>query len=113
LEQILLNLILNAIQQIAGLHHERGGVVVIRVETFSKGDKLSFFRILIEDNGPGIHRRLWEQVFEPGYTTREDGSGIGLYISQSLVEALGGKIYVSESFILGGTTFAVELPSQI
>jgi signal transduction histidine kinase len=38
---------------------------------------------------------------------------MGLYISRSLLESMGGRIYVAESFILGGTTFVVELPYQI
>jgi signal transduction histidine kinase len=72
-----------------------------------------FLRILIEDNGPGIHTSMKEKIFEAGYSTREDGSGIGLYISRNLISDMGGKIYVQESFILGGTTFALEIPCQI
>ncbi len=110
LEQIFLNLILNAVQQIAELRQERGGWVKVRIEIVSSQDGAAQLRVLVEDNGPGIHRRLWEQIFEAGYTTRQDGSGMGLYISRGIVESLGGRLYVAKSYIFGGTTFALELP---
>jgi signal transduction histidine kinase len=113
LEQVLLNVILNAVQQIAELRPDSGGWVQVRIEAQCETSKGGFFRILIEDNGPGIHTSLFEKVFEAGYTTRHDGSGIGLYISRNLVEEIGGKIYVQESCVLGGTTFALEIPCQI
>jgi signal transduction histidine kinase len=54
---------------------------------------------------------LWERIFQPGFTTREEeGSGLGLYISRSLVETMGGRIYVANSHILWGSTFVIELP---
>ena len=46
-----------------------------------------------------------------GVTMREDGSGLGLYIARSLVESMGGRLYVADSLMLLGTTFAVELPA--
>ncbi len=46
-----------------------------------------------------------------GMTTREDGSGLGLYIARALVEDMNGRIYVEESRMLLGTTFVVELPA--
>jgi signal transduction histidine kinase len=70
-------------------------------------------RIFIEDNGPGIHTRLWEKVFDAGYTTRREGSGIGLYISRNLMQDIGGEIYISESRILSGTTFVLEFPVHL
>jgi signal transduction histidine kinase len=54
-----------------------------------------------------------EKIFDAGFSTREDGSGIGLYISRNLINDMGGKIYVRESFVLGGTTFALEIPCQL
>jgi len=110
-EQILINLLLNAIQQIQPRPNEPGWVQV-RVETrrAEDGEKI---QIRVEDNGPGIHLRQWEQIFEVGFTTREDGSGMGLYISRSLVEALGGRLVVEESYILGGSTFLLEIPANV
>ena len=113
LEQVLLNVLLNAVQQIAELHPDRGGWVNVQIEPpFEKGERTAF-RILIEDSGPGIHAGLWDRIFEAGYTTRADGSGIGLYISWNLMDELGGRIYVKESHILSGTTFALEIPYHL
>jgi signal transduction histidine kinase/ActR/RegA family two-component response regulator/predicted RNA-binding protein with RPS1 domain len=112
-EQVLLNVVLNAIQQVNEFRPETGGWVQVRVDTSLDPAKTGLHRLLIEDNGPGIHARLWNKIFEAGYTTRHDGSGIGLYISRNLVEEMGGRIYVKESCVLGGTTFALEIPAQL
>ena len=112
LEQVLLNVILNATQQIAELRPDTGGWLHIRIEPPFDKDTGEFFHISIEDNGPGIHFSLWERIFEPGYTTRADGSGIGLYISRNLLESIGGHLFVQRSFILGGSTFILEIPSH-
>jgi|GEM_PF-1115046 len=112
-EQILLNIMLNAIQQIAETRPGSGGWAQVRIDKQVNPVEAGFFRILVEDNGPGIHARLWGKVFEAGYTTRHDGSGIGLYISRNLVEEMGGRIFITESSILGGTTFALEIPLQL
>ena len=112
LEQVLINLLLNAIQQIVETHPQEGGWVRVWIDTKCASSDLRMFRILVEDNGPGIHTRQWEQIFEIGFTTREGGSGMGLYISRSLVESMGGKTSVAESHILDGTVFALEFPCQ-
>ncbi len=106
LQQVLINLLLNAIQQIKKIR--KGGRVRVQIEKVDK-----FVRFLVADNGPGIHWRWWEQIFEPGFTTRDEGSGLGLYISRSIIQSFGGRIYVAESCILGGTTIAVELPLKL
>jgi len=113
LEQVLLNVILNATQQIVELRPDTGGWLHVWIEPPMTKNGGKFFRILIEDIGPGIHASLWERIFEPGYTTRVDGSGIGLYISRNLLEAIGGRMIVLRSNILGGTTFALEIPSHL
>lgn len=112
-EQVLLNILLNAVQQIAETRPGSGGWAQVRLDEQVNPVEAGFFRILVEDNGPGIHARLWDKVFEAGYTTRQDGSGIGLYISRNLAEELGGRLYIAESCILGGTTFALEIPCQL
>jgi signal transduction histidine kinase len=92
LEQVLLNVLLNAVQQIAELRPDSGGWIHVGIDPpFERGGR-TFFRILIKENGPGIHTGLWDRIFEAGYTTRADGSGIGLYISWKLMEGLEGRI---------------------
>lgn len=113
LEQVLLNVILNALQQIAELRPDTGGWVQVWIEQNCDSINKGFIRILIEDNGPGIHTNLWEKIFNVGYSTREDGSGIGLYISRNLFDSIGGRIYVQESIVMSGTIFALEIPCHL
>lgn len=109
LEQILLNICLNAIQQISE-HRQEGGSIRIELEEGKEAKDGVMCRILVHDNGPGIHFSLWEKIFELGYSTRADGSGIGLYVSRNLMEDAGGRLYVWESHILFGSVFALEFP---
>jgi signal transduction histidine kinase/DNA-binding response OmpR family regulator/predicted RNA-binding protein with RPS1 domain len=119
LQHVLLNLLMNAIEQITEIRPAEGGQVRIRVSRAvsgkGEGSRASqeVIRIQVEDNGPGIHWRLWEKIFDAGFTTRKDGSGLGLFISRNIVESLGGHIYVAESYINFGTVFSVDLPYQI
>lgn len=112
-QQMLLNLLLNAIQQIASVRPETGGRVRVWLQ-MKERQQQPMIMIFVEDDGPGIHRGLWERIFELGFTRgREDGSGLGLYITRSLTAALGGRVYVAESYVLWGSTFALELPLMI
>jgi two-component system sensor kinase FixL len=114
LQQILLNLLLNAIQQIAEFRSRNEGIVQVTFETDITTKQKGSIRILVKDNGPGIHTSLWETIFELGYSTRQDGSGIGLYISRSLAEEkLKGRLFVQESYILGGTVIVLEIPYHV
>jgi signal transduction histidine kinase/DNA-binding LytR/AlgR family response regulator len=112
LQQVLVNVVQNAIQQIALIRPEDGGRVEIQMLQ-SKQEGKNILRLCIQDDGPGIHHRLWERIFEMDYTTRKDGSGLGLFIARSLIESQGGRVYVEASHILWGTTMAVELPYRI
>lgn len=108
LEQILINLLRNSIQQITEAKYPSGKV---EIEVLWNQDvKPSLIEIYVTDNGPGIHRNLWELIFKPGFTTREEGSGLGLYLSRELVEKAGGQLVVKDSVILSGTTMLVQLP---
>jgi signal transduction histidine kinase len=110
IQQVLLNLLINAIQQISLLRPADGGRVQLWARQIEHNNR-DLIQIGVVDDGPGIHRRLWEMVFELGFTTRrEGGSGLGLYITRSLVENLGGRIFVAESAMLWGSTVVVELP---
>lgn len=113
LEQIILNITLNAIQQIAELRPSIGGWIKINTELVSLSKDDLKCRIFIEDNGPGIHAKLWEKVFEAGYTTRREGSGIGLYISRNLMQDIGGEISIKQSRILSGSIFVLEFPVHL
>jgi signal transduction histidine kinase len=72
---------------------------------YEKGQVL----ITIQDNGPGIPAEKLKNVFHPFYTTKAEGTGLGLYITQQLVEKIHGRIDV-QSAVGVGTTFLVLLP---
>lgn len=67
--------------------------------------------ILVRDTGKGIARKNFKNVFNPGFTTKKRGWGLGLTLVKRIIEEYhGGRIYVKESELGRGTTFAIELP---
>jgi signal transduction histidine kinase/predicted RNA-binding protein with RPS1 domain len=106
--QAFLNVMINAVQQMEPF--SRKGI--LHISTMHKpGDKIWPIKVIISDNGPGIHKGLWEKIFHLGFSTRPGGTGQGLFIARSLVEAMGGQIVLSESFVPLGTKFLFELPA--
>ena len=99
--QVVLNLLLNAAQAMPG-----GGV--IRLEVLRQADAAETL-IRIRDQGPGIEAEVREKLFTPFYTTKEDGTGLGLVTSRKIVEAHGGRIAL-ESNPGEGSCFTVALP---
>jgi len=108
LQQVVLNLMLNAIQQMA-LKSQAGGALKLMTR-LAHGDGQQWIEIRVQDEGPGIHKQLWEQIFSLGYSTRPGGTGLGLFVARSLTESLGGQLTVEQSVIPIGTTFLIELP---
>lgn len=106
LQQVFLNLMLNAVQQMALKPVEHR---VLAIST-NLGHEPFPIQVRFWDTGPGIHKPLWEKIFAPGFSTR-NGSGLGLFIARNFIRSLGGRIRVEESFVPLGTTFLVELPS--
>jgi len=106
---VFLNLMLNAVQHMERKQDERRVLAVTTVYECGDGDRTVKARF--SDTGPGIHCQLWEKIFALGFTTKPGGSGLGLYIARSLVESMGGRIFVEESLVPLGTAFVVELPA--
>jgi signal transduction histidine kinase len=100
LEMILVNLVRNAAEAMpdggqlrAGLHREGGAIL-----------------LWLEDTGPGLAPEVRRRLFEPGVTTKPEGSGLGLYVSRLLARASGGDLGLEES-PTGGTRALLRLPA--
>jgi two-component system, sporulation sensor kinase E len=99
MQQVLVNLIKNAMQAMS-----RGGTLTLQTGEGSDGVWVS-----VADTGGGIPQEQIARIFEPFYTTKKKGSGLGLMIVQRIVRAHGGKIEV-ESRVGRGTNFRIWLP---
>jgi signal transduction histidine kinase len=101
LTQALVNLVINAIQAV-----ERNG----RVEVSAGCDELDgVLTIAVRDTGPGIPAAKQSSIFELFFTTKAEGSGLGLWIVQQIITAHGGLVEASNAAD-GGAVFAVHLP---
>ena len=101
IKQVLVNLCKNAMQAMT-----RGGVLTLGTEPRENGVCL-----VVADTGGGIPQEMLSRIFEPFYTTKKKGSGLGLMIVQRIVRDHGGRIQI-ESNVGQGTTFRVWLPIE-
>jgi two-component system, sporulation sensor kinase E len=99
IQQVLVNLVKNAMQAMT-----RGGALSLQTGEGSDGVWAS-----ITDTGGGIPQEQINRIFDPFYTTKKEGTGLGLMIVQRIVRAHGGRIDL-ESHVGRGTTFRVWLP---
>ncbi len=106
LTQVLLNLVLNAMDATAGLPAGRRAVVLESQADADGGVVLS-----VADSGPGLPAGLEHRVFEPFYTTKSSGMGLGLTISRGIAEAHGGSLSGGNNGE-GGAVFRLHLPAQ-
>ena len=100
LEQVLLNVVLNGLDVMS-----EGGKLTIRLSQ-AKGKAY----VDIADTGPGIPQSIRSQVFDPYFTAKSEGSGMGLAISDKIIQQHGGQI----DFETGpdGTVFRLSLPIE-
>lgn len=97
---VIENIIKNAIDAMLGK-----GEVSLKIESSDKK-----VRILIADTGKGMSKKLFKQIFKPGFTTKKRGWGLGLSLSKRIVEDYHkGKIFVQKSELGKGTTFEIVL----
>ena len=85
--------------------------IVIGV-TESHSERGATFQITVQDNGPGLNEQQRERIFEPFYTTKSRGTGLGMAIAQRIVEAHGGHISL-ESEESRGAKFKIEFPQSV
>jgi len=107
---VMVNLLDNAAQAmtISGWSPTDGRRPTIAVKTEAAGPHV---RLSVADNGPGISTENLAKIFEPLFTTKASGVGLGLPTVRTIVEQHGGTIDV-ESAVDAGTTFVVWLPRQ-
>ena len=102
IQNVLTNLIINSIH---ALDEKEGEIEIIFNEENDKNI------ISVQDNGPGIPEKSIEQIFEPLYTTKQTGTGLGLVTCRNIVEAHKGQIY-AQNLENGGVKFIIELPKM-
>jgi len=103
IQQVVLNLIRNAIETSPGANH-----VVVSAYKRNKEEVV----IDVSDDGPGIQPDLLSEIFNPFFTTKEQGTGMGLSISRSIVTSHGGRLEARNNET-GGATFSVVLPTAV
>ena len=100
-EWVMENLTKNAVDAMEG----EGSIDIV----VTSDDKHA--HLYVKDTGKGIARKNFKNVFNPGFTTKKRGWGLGLTLVKRIIEEYhGGKIYVKESEVGKGTTFAIEIP---
>jgi signal transduction histidine kinase len=102
LSQALINLIINALQATPAKGH-----VLVRTRL----EKAGYVAVDVSDDGPGIDPEDHAKIFEPYFTTKSEGSGLGLWITQQIVHAHGGSLLL-ESGRGRGSTFTLSIPIQ-
>ena len=102
LQQVLMNLMLNGIEAMK----DTGGVLTVKSQLREDGK----IEISVNDTGPGLPPGTADQIFDAFFTTKPQGSGMGLAISKSIVESHGGRIWANGNGGLGAT-FHFTLPA--
>ena len=102
LQQVLMNLMLNAIEAMK----ETGGSLSVKSLLNQEG----LFQISVSDTGPGLPVGKEKQIFEPFFTTKPEGSGMGLAICRSIIESQGGALWASANRECG-VSFHFTLPT--
>jgi signal transduction histidine kinase len=100
LEQVMVNLLMNARDAAADR---------IKIETGADPSRPGWIRIVVSDNGSGAPPEIIKRVFEPFYTTKAQGTGLGLWLSHRVIADHGGTMEV-QSEPGNGTSFLIRLP---
>jgi signal transduction histidine kinase len=86
------------------------GLIEIRTDTIQKRE-IRFCRISVRDSGKGIEKQALPNIFTPYYTSKENGTGLGLPIVERIVNDHGGSIWCN-SAEGAGATFFIDLPAE-
>ena len=102
IQQVLINLIRNSVEAMQGVDKRELTVVTAAPD-------LGFARVSVLDTGPGLSEEVASRLFQPFVTTKAKGMGIGLTISQTIIEAHGGRIWAAPN-AGGGAAFHFQVP---
>ena len=113
ISQVIQNLIINANQAMPD-----GGIIDVKACNLNYEKTLllnlpprEYIKISITDTGPGIHKKVLDKIFDPYFTTKQTGSGLGLAVSHSIISKHNG-IMVVNSALGVGSTFIIYLPAE-
>lgn len=104
LQQVVINLILNGIQAMEGINKER--VLALRTKSYGDGRVV----VEVEDREHGISAAAGERLFEPFFTIKAEGMGMGLAMCRSIIDAHGGRLWFIRAQVGTGTIFHFTLP---
>ena len=87
------------------------GRIVVSIANYDR--KKGGIYIDITDNGKGIPKKYWREIFKPGYSTKKRGWGLGLTLSKRIIEDYhNGKLIIKDSVVDEGTTMRIILPHK-
>jgi signal transduction histidine kinase len=107
MKQVMINIIKNSIEAMPG----GGALTIITRETQNRSGR-KIVEVIFKDTGCGIDEFDLKKIFQPFYSTKEKGAGMGLAICERIIQNHGGEIKV-ESQIGKGAQFVVSLPSKV
>jgi C4-dicarboxylate-specific signal transduction histidine kinase len=107
LQQVVLNLIINAIEAMTGISQGPRELLVTTERAKAGGVLVS-----VRDSGPGVKLAVQEDLFKPFHTTKPNGLGLGLSICRSIIEGHGGRLWASAN-TPHGAVFQFTLPSRL
>src|SRR5262245_28900711 len=106
IQQVMVNLIVNAVQAMSGTGDSRR-----ELQISTETDEAEGVRVGVRDTGPGLAPESLPRLFEPFYTTKAEGMGMGLAICRSIVEAHGGRLWAT-ACEPHGTLFQFTIPAE-
>ena len=106
LQQVVLNLVVNAIQAMATVADGVRDLLITTART-----EANFVLVRVADSGPGLDPQTLEHVFDPYYTTKPDGLGMGLAICHSIIDAHNGRLWANANEPRGAV-FQFTLPAD-
>lgn len=107
LQQVVINLMINAIQAMP-----QGGTLRLVSRDWADEAGRGGVRLCVQDSGSGLSPEVLDRLFRPFFTTKNDGNGLGLWISQGLVERYGGHITAENLVDVQGASFCVALLTE-